>query len=132
MLVELPLLFVFVARAYDYAMIHRLTPIKSLLLSAAASVGVGVATVTLTWGLGRVFPPLAIAFTPVNNNIFSAMAVGVVLGVIHLGLFALAFVYPFAAHDARVRALETDKLRTAAELARLRGHLEPHFLLNTL
>ena len=56
-----------------------------------------------------------------------------------LGLWALAFVFPFAAEDARVRSLEADKfrleaekLRAAAELARLRAHLEPHFLLNTL
>ena len=41
-------------------------------------------------------------------------------------------VFPIVAEDARVRALEADKLRTHAELARLRSHLEPHFLLNTL
>jgi len=132
MVIELPLLFLVVAQAYDYALIHRLTPIKSLVLSAAASVGVGVSVVSFTWMLGRVFPPLSIAFTPIHNKFLGAMAIGVAMGLFHLGLFALAFVYPFAAHDARVRALETEKLRTAAELARLRGHLEPHFLLNTL
>jgi len=36
------------------------------------------------------------------------------------------------AENARVRGLEADKLRTEAELARLRSNLEPHFLLNTL
>lgn len=132
LLIELPLLFFVVAKAYDYALINRLSPLKSLLLSAAASVGVGVSVVLTFWTLGHVFSPLSIAFATVHDNFFGAVAIGVVMGVVHLGLFALAFVYPFAAHDARVRALETEKLRTAAELARLRGHLEPHFLLNTL
>jgi len=57
----------------------------------------------------------------------------------HFGLWTLAFALPVALDDARVRALEADKLRleaerlrAAAELAGLRAHLEPHFLLNTL
>lgn len=55
------------------------------------------------------------------------------------GLWTLAFVLPELLDDARLRTLyaeklkaESDQLRTAAELARLRSHLEPHFLLNTL
>ena len=67
------------------------------------------------------------------------MAFGLVLGVLHTGIWALAFVFPYVAEDARLRALEADKLRleaeqlkSAAELARLRSQLEPHFLLNTL
>jgi LytS/YehU family sensor histidine kinase len=54
------------------------------------------------------------------------------MGLTYFALWALAFVLPRVAEDARVRALETEKLRTEAELARLRSHLEPHFLLNTL
>lgn len=64
---------------------------------------------------------------------------GVVIGLLHTGVWALAFVFPYLADDARLRALEADKLRaeaeqlrSAAELARLRSQLEPHFLLNTL
>jgi signal transduction histidine kinase len=49
-----------------------------------------------------------------------------------LGLWAVAVVFPFAIRDANDRAREADRLRTAAELARLRAHLQPHFLLNTL
>jgi LytS/YehU family sensor histidine kinase len=57
----------------------------------------------------------------------------------HFGLWTLAFILPALLDDARVRALRAEKLeaesaqlRTAAELARLRSNLEPHFLLNTL
>lgn len=53
-------------------------------------------------------------------------------GLWSLGLWAVAVVFPFAVRDANARAREADQLRTAAELARLRAHLQPHFLLNTL
>jgi signal transduction histidine kinase len=62
----------------------------------------------------------------------SALRVGFAMGLTNFGLWALAFIFPFALEDARFRALEAQQLRTAAELARLRSHLEPHFLLNTL
>ncbi|MFO0600192.1 MAG: histidine kinase [Myxococcaceae bacterium] len=48
------------------------------------------------------------------------------------GLWALAFILPRALEDARVKTLEAEQLRSAAELSRLRANLEPHFLLNTL
>ena len=67
------------------------------------------------------------------------VAFGVVLGLVQCGVWALGFIYPSAMEDARLRALEAEtlkleaeKLRGAAELARLRSQLEPHFLLNTL
>lgn len=63
---------------------------------------------------------------------FAAFRIGFIMGVGNYALWALAFIFPFAAEDERVRALEADKLRTFAELAQLRSHLEPHFLLNTL
>jgi signal transduction histidine kinase len=62
----------------------------------------------------------------------AALRVGFAMGLTNFGLWALAFVFPFALEDARFRALEARQLRTATELARLRSHLEPHFLLNTL
>ena len=39
---------------------------------------------------------------------------GLVFALFHCGLWALAFVYPYAAEDARDRALEAERLRTAA------------------
>jgi signal transduction histidine kinase len=62
----------------------------------------------------------------------AALRIGFAMGLTNFGLWALAFVFPFALEEARFRALEGQQLRTAAELARLRSHLEPHFLLNTL
>jgi LytS/YehU family sensor histidine kinase len=57
---------------------------------------------------------------------------GVLNAQMYFGLWSLAFAYPFAVESARIRKLEEARLRSEAELARLRGHLEPHFLLNTL
>ncbi|WP_158502044.1 sensor histidine kinase [Vitiosangium sp. GDMCC 1.1324] len=69
---------------------------------------------------------------PATWSNFDVVRVGFIMGVTNFALWALAFVFPFAVEDARVRALEAEKLRTVAELAQLRAHLEPHFLLNTL
>lgn len=133
MAVELPILFALVAKVYDYTLRRRLAPLPSLLLSAGTSIGTGILLVSLTWCCAHYYTALALAFPAgIEHNFLAAVSAGAALGMIHLGVFALAFVYPFAAHDARVRALEAEKLRTVAELARLRGHLEPHFLLNTL
>jgi signal transduction histidine kinase len=49
---------------------------------------------------------------------------GFVRGVVVCGMWAIGFLYPLA--------VEAEQLRSAAEVARLRSHLEPHFLLNTL
>jgi LytS/YehU family sensor histidine kinase len=74
-----------------------------------------------------------------NVSLLRAACFGLFMGVLHTGVWALAFVYPYVVEDARLRALEADKLRleaaqlkSAAELSRLRSQLEPHFLLNTL
>jgi LytS/YehU family sensor histidine kinase len=48
------------------------------------------------------------------------------------GLWMLAYRYPQLAHEARMRELEVERVRDAAELVTLREHLQPHFLRNTL
>jgi hypothetical protein len=59
-----------------------------------------------------------------DTSVATALRVGFATGVCAFGLWALAYALPFA---LEVRALEVQ-----AELARIRSHLEPHFLLNTL
>jgi hypothetical protein len=66
------------------------------------------------------------------NNLARIGLWGLSEALFTLGLWAVAVVFPFAVRDANARAREADRLRTAAELARLRAHLQPHFLLNTL
>lgn len=98
-------------------------------------------------GFGAMFFLLAEQFPELGLRLFSfkemslqrCMLYGFTSALGHLGLWTLAFALPVALDDARVRALEADKLRleadrlrSAAELAGLRAQLEPHFLLNTL
>src|ERR1700686_651258 len=87
----------------------------------------GMHLATLSIAVFEAFRPTAGAWTT-----SAALRIGFAMGLTNFGLWALAFVFPFAMEDARFRALEAQQLRTAAELARLRSHLEPHFLLNTL
>jgi signal transduction histidine kinase len=84
---------------------------------------------------GTHFASLSVAaFRPVTGEWATAAAlrIGFAMGLTNFGLWALAFVFPSALEDSRFCALEAQQLRTAAELSRLRSHLEPHFLLNTL
>jgi hypothetical protein len=46
--------------------------------------------------------------------------------------WVITYVFPYTTDDLRLKQLEMDRLRRAAELARLRSNLEPHFLMNTL
>ena len=57
---------------------------------------------------------------------------GAINAQLYFGIRTLAFVYPFVVESAGVRSLESQHLRTQAELSTLRLHLEPHFLVNTL
>lgn len=101
-------------------------------LSAAAVVA-GVffaALLSITRFVTQMLVPLRSSYEPYGPG--DVLRVGFTLGLTYFALWALAFVLPVFVEDARVRALEAEKLRTEAELARLRSHLEPHFLLNTL
>jgi signal transduction histidine kinase len=92
------------------------------------------------WTLSASMPDLGLRlFSFSEMSLVRCELFGFTQGLGHLGLWTLAFALPAALDDARVRALEADKLRleadrlrAAAELAGLRAQLEPHFLLNTL
>jgi hypothetical protein len=57
---------------------------------------------------------------------------GVVVGFGVAGLWLLVFRLPVFIERARLRDMETESLRSEAELSRMRAHLHPHFFLNTL
>jgi signal transduction histidine kinase len=68
----------------------------------------------------------------IGAPIVRSLISGTFTGLEIYALWVLAFRYPQVVDDARLRALEADRLRRAAELSRLREHLQPHFLRNTL
>jgi hypothetical protein len=99
--------------------------------AGAVALGMGVAAAFAGWalgtaldvplvGMGRAFRPGVLA------------QIGAFDGLLALGLWAVAVAVPSAVRDAAAREREADQLRGAAELMRLRAHLHPHFLLNTL
>lgn len=137
-MLEMTVLTIALSTAYDVNQRRRAHTGKTLTATLVVATLVTLAFVaTFNLGLVRLYPflrgdgpPRTLAFT---------MTFGLVLGVLHTGVWALSFVFPYVTEDARLRALESDKLRieadqlkSAAELARLRSQLEPHFLLNTL
>jgi len=91
-----------------------------------------VATSLLSIALSTVFVLILKQFLHGGSQLVRAFLSGPIAGLQVFALWVLAYRYPKLADDARVRALEAERLRQAAELARLREHLQPHFLRNTL
>ena len=106
---------------------------RAALSCSVVGVAMGVALVGALYALER-FCGVEI-LGGVEEGAWSAVRVvfyGALFGAVCLGVWALAVAYPFAAQAARDRANEAERSTREAELARVRGHLQPHFLLNTL
>jgi LytS/YehU family sensor histidine kinase len=132
---ELPLLMLALSAAFGWSLRRRMSAGKGLLA------GVGIATAFgcvfgLLYGVAALHvPELRLHMSPTGSNaviVLRSSLFGVLNAQMYFGLWAVAVVYPFAVEGARVRDLEAQQLRSEAEVARLRAHLEPHFLLNTL
>lgn len=116
---------------FDVLRRGRHSTLASYALCGLVALGIGVAESFAGWAIQSAF------HVPVLGGIRTFRAgviaqLGAFNSVVGLGLWCVAVVIPLAVKDARARALEADRLRTAAELARLRANLHPHFLLNTL
>ena len=133
----MPVLMVAFTAAFRFAARRRASAVTTLFGAALGAAVLGACVGVGMWLLGTHYPTLRMrSGAPV---LVRSILFGIVFGQVSLGLWALAFVFPSALEDARIRGLEADKLRleaeklrSAAELSRLRAHLEPHFLLNTL
>jgi signal transduction histidine kinase len=134
--IEVPALMAVLSFGYGWVTRRRLGSIGTLLVGMVAAVVVGACAGYAFYLVQRYVPSLRVRTPLVASRV---IFYGITYGQLHFGLWTLAFVFPFAVEDARVRSLEAEtlkleaeKLRSAAELAHLRAHLEPHFLLNTL
>lgn len=134
---EMSILTVLLSTAYERSQRRRDTTTMMLVSFIVLATVVAVAS-GLGWNaLTQAVPVLRPDGPP--RSLWFRLAFSIMYGMLHTGVWALAFVLPYSAEDRRTRALEADKLRieaeqlkSAAELARLRSQLEPHFLLNTL
>jgi len=130
LIIGLPILFWGASAALRWAASRRLGPLV-LLVGGVLSVGTLYAMLLYAMRAAS----FSIAMLRPEGGAWAtsaALRVGFAMGLTNFGLWALAVGFPFALENARFRRLEAQQLRTAAELARLRSHLEPHFFLNTL
>jgi signal transduction histidine kinase len=131
MALELPLLMFTLSAAFSRSIRRRMAATSGLIIGIAIATAIGSLFGALHGMVALHYAPLRLHF-PAGVSIARSTAFGVLNAQLYFGVWALAFVYPFAVESARVRALEAQQLRSQAEVARLRAHLEPHFLLNTL
>jgi hypothetical protein len=104
----------------------------STLLGLLTAIPVMVLSYLLTLMLARAFPSLPLLDPNEPRDIAFHLATGLGDSLPVLAAWAGLVFLPtmIQTHDAR--ANEVERLRSQAELLRLRSHLEPHFVLNTL
>jgi signal transduction histidine kinase len=131
MALEMPLLMVALSAVFSWSVGRRMGAGRGLAASVALATVIG-GVFGFLYGVAALrIPELRLHF-PNGVSLGRTSLFGVLNAQMYVGLWALGFVYPFAVESAGVRALEAQQLRSEAELAHLRAHLEPHFLLNTL
>ncbi|MET0594769.1 MAG: histidine kinase [Polyangiaceae bacterium] len=128
---EMPALMVALSIAFEFGSCRRFGPTRMLIMSMTLAALVGMLFGVAFCFVGKSIPSIAATWKHPVTYLRASMF-GLMFAEFHCGVWALAFVYPYAADDARHRAAEAERLRTAAELTRLRSQLEPHFILNTL
>jgi signal transduction histidine kinase len=138
--VEMPPLMMLLSAVFSYGYRRRAGPARLVAAGILVAALVGAVVGALWWLAIQRFPSLRLTSNMLPPSTFQRSVLsGVTYALSHFGLWALAFLLPAAVELGRIRSLEREKLqleaetlRGAAELARLRAHLEPHFLLNTL
>jgi signal transduction histidine kinase len=125
----------------DQLLARYWSSITSRLLCAGAVAAVFGGTLSALMWSGMI-PRVARKFAEIDRPVGTALGsfgTGAVLSILVVGAWALTVVFPRIVEQEKVRALqlanlelEAAQLRAEGELARLRGQLEPHFLLNTL
>lgn len=132
-----PLLLV----AVDRLLARRLSSVLlRTMIGAALATLAGGATGALLWS--GVIPRVVRDYADINppaETIFGGFGMGAMRSILVVGVWSLVTVFPRVIEQEKIRALqlanlelEAAQLRAQGELARLRGQLEPHFLLNTL
>jgi sensor histidine kinase YesM len=129
--IEMPFIVLALSATYAWALRNKLTSFRSLMACVFVAGALGLVFGAVLYCVAQAYPNVRLHPGP-GLTLPRTLLYGFTYAQVQAGLWTLAFILPFAIEDARMRALEADQLRSAAELARLRAHLEPHFLLNTL
>jgi signal transduction histidine kinase len=128
---EMPVIVVALSATYRGAIRRYLRPFRALMACVLVAGALGLVFGAVLFWVGQYYPNVRLHPGP-GPTLPRTLLYGFTYAQLQAGLWTLAFVLPFAIDDARMRGLEAEQLRSAAELARLRANLEPHFLLNTL
>ena len=123
-------LLVLLTTAFDVSMKRKLESARIFALLIAIAVVLGAVEGLVALAIATKFGlPIV---SPAHATVATVLRMGAVNGLLGLGLWAMAVVFPFAVRDSNARAAEAEQLRTAAELAHLRANVHPHFIFNTL
>lgn len=137
---ELPALLVALSALFRWTRRRGISWLLFVAMGIVLAAAIGSSAGAIFFLTSERFPELGLRpFSSPPIYLTRVVFYGLTQALSQFGLWTLAFVLPELLDDARMRTLhaeklkaESDQLRTAAELARLRSHLEPHFLLNTL
>jgi sensor histidine kinase YesM len=131
--IEMPPVMLALSALFAWARRTERSVVFAVLLGLAISGLLGVCFGALFTGVAELWPNANLRLSTTQPlSLLRACIFGFTYALGHFGLWALAFALPVALEAAKIRSLEAEQLRVVADLARLRGHLEPHFLLNTL
>lgn len=131
LVIEMPFIVLALSATYAWALRNKLSSFRSLMACVLAAGTLGLFFGAVLFWVAQFYPNVRLH--PGSGLTFPrTLLYGFTYAQVQAGLWTLGFMLPFAIDDARMRALEAEQLRSGAELARLRAHLEPHFLLNTL
>jgi signal transduction histidine kinase len=128
---EMPFIVLALSATYAWALRKKLSSFRSLIACVLAAGALGLVFGAGLFFIAQAYPNVRLHPGP-GLTLPRTLLYGFTYAQVQAGLWTLAFMLPVAIDDARMRALEAEQLRSGAELARLRAHLEPHFLLNTL
>jgi hypothetical protein len=128
---EVPTVMVALEATYRALTRRGVGPRRTLLTLVALTALLGVASGLALLGTSLLTRAVLLHPVPAYTAVWASFY-GITSTFFDLGMWALAFVFPAAIEDVRARGLEAERLKANAELAQLRSHLEPHFILNTL
>jgi signal transduction histidine kinase len=128
---EMPVMALALSATYRGVIRRKVRPFHALMACILVAGALGLVFGCLFFCVARAHPNLLL-HAGHQPALPRSLLYGFTYAQVYAGLWTLAFVLPFAVDEARLRGFEAEQLRSSAELARLRAHLEPHFLLNTL
>jgi hypothetical protein len=111
---------------------HHASPRATAFLALASAIPTMTIAYLVTLFVGRTWPSLPLFDPTEPTTVGFHLATGLADALPLVAAWAGLLYFPAALRRAEARELERDLARKDADLLRLRSHLEPHFVLNSL